>query len=145
LKRSALVTKSSKSPKSRPKKTADAPAAEQSLDSVARSVPITGAPVPEDWAADILRTALRWQIDQIRMYPAKDKEEAALRAADSRTMKELVNTMEKLDAVDKRRDSKGRKSQSRDDRALKEAFIRHLDQLLAARTEADTPGKPEPG
>lgn len=127
------------------KKQADADEAEQSVASVAQSVPSVGAPVPEDWAADILRAVLKWQIEQIRMKPETNKEVAAARARDSRTMKELVHTMERLHAVEKRRDSKTRKSRSRDDKAIKEEFVRRLDQLLAARIESDVPGKPKRG
>jgi hypothetical protein len=125
------------------KKQTDADEAEQSLASVAQSVPSIGAPIPEDWAADILRAVITWQIEQIRMKPSKDTKAAAIRARDTRTMRELLNTMEKLDAVEKRRESKGRKSKPRDDKALKEEFVRRLDQLLAARSESGVPGKPE--
>ncbi|HXJ01690.1 MAG TPA: hypothetical protein VNH44_10735 [Micropepsaceae bacterium] len=139
------MAKSTKSTKLRTEEQTDAEEAEQTVASVARSVPSIGVRVPEDWAADILRAVLKWQIEQIRMEPAKDEETVALRARDSRTMKEMVHTMEKLDAVEKRRDSKGRKSKSRDDRALKEEFVRRLDQLLAARIAGSIPGEPKGG
>lgn len=79
------------------------------------------------------------------MKPSTNTKTATIRARDARTMTELVRTLEKLDAVNRRREAKGRKSKPRDDKAIKEEFIRRLDQLLAARGEGGGSGKPEPG
>jgi hypothetical protein len=143
LKRSAAMTNSLTSTKSRPKKQADAEEAGQSVASVAQQAPADHAPDPEDWAADIIRAVLKWQIEQIRMKPSKNANTANRRAKDARTTAELVRTLERLDAVEKRREGKGRKAKPRNDKDIKEEFVRRLDQLLAARDEGSVPPKPE--
>jgi hypothetical protein len=122
-----------------------AEAAEPSVASVLRQLIADESPAPEDWTAEIIRRALAWQIEQMEMKPSKNPKIAAVRVRDARTMTELVRTLEKLDAVTRRREAKGRKPKPRDDRAIKEEFIRRLDQLLATRSEGGGAGKPEPG
>ncbi|HEY4264902.1 MAG TPA: hypothetical protein VGM72_06255 [Micropepsaceae bacterium] len=145
---------SSKSPKKQTrKKHTDAEAAAESVGSVVRRIIADESPVledwpenwPENWTADLIRRVLAWQIEQMEMKPSKSPKIAAQRARDARTMTELVRTLEKLDAVNRRRESKGRKTKPRDDKAIKEQFIRRLDQLLAARVEGPAAGKPESG
>jgi ribosomal protein L17 len=122
-----------------------AEAAEPSVASVLRQLIADESPIRDDWTAELIQRALAWQIEQMEMKPSKNIITASVRARDARTMTELVRTLEKLDAVTRRREAKGRKSKPRDDTAIKEEFIRRLDQLLAVRSEGSSPGKPEPG
>jgi hypothetical protein len=115
-----------------------------SLPAMARSVPARGEVFVEDWAADILRSIIQWQIEQIQMKPSTHAATTNRRAREARTMSELVNTLTKLDAVQKRREGKARKAKPRDDTAIRDEFIRRLDQLLAATGKGAIPGKPEP-
>jgi hypothetical protein len=131
------------STKSRPKKQATADEAEQSVATVAEQAHIDDAPIPEEWAADILRAVLAWQIEQIKMKPSKNTKCAIVRARDARTMSELLRTLERLDAVEKRREGKGKKPKSRNDADIKADFIRRLDQLLAARDAGESSAKPQ--
>lgn len=135
------------STKSRPKKEAATDQVEQSVATIAEQAHSDRAPIPEEWAADILRAVLAWQIEQIKMKPSEDTAAAAVRARDARTMTELVRTLERLDAVEKRREgkSKSKKPKSRNDADIKANFIRRLDQLLATREAGGTPAKPERG
>jgi hypothetical protein len=102
------------------------------------------APSSEDWALDCLKRILNAQIEEIYMKPSTTKATVRRRARDARTVGELVNTLSKLDAVEKRREGKGRKAYPRDDSTVREDFIRRLDQLLAARGQGALPGKPDP-
>ena len=138
----ARSTTSRKLPKTKP---AAADEAEPFGAPVGEIVASLDAEDPEDFAADLIRAVLKWQIEQIQMNPSKTTKQAGLRARDARTMTELVRTMEKLDAVEKRREGRGRKSKSRDDKAIKENFVRRLDQLLAARGEGGVSAKPQRG
>ena len=104
-----------------------------------------GTPLPEDWTVHLIRRVLEWQMEEILTKPSKSPAVANARARDIRTMTELVRTMEKLDAANRRREAKGRKAKPRDDTAIKEEFVRRLDQLLAARSEENFSGKPERG
>jgi hypothetical protein len=116
-----------------------------SLASVLRRIIADETPLPEDWATALIARALTWQFEQIEMRPTRNPKTAAARAREARTMTELVRTLEKLDAANRRREAKGRKAKPRDDTATKEEFIRRLDQLLAAGGEGGGAGKPEPG
>jgi hypothetical protein len=75
---------------------------------MARSVPARGEVFVEDWAADILRSIIQWQIEQIQMKPSTNAATVNRRAREARTMSELVNTLTKLDAVQKRCEGKAR-------------------------------------
>jgi hypothetical protein len=137
------MANSTTSRKPRPRQQAAADEAPQSLASFVRQIFADQNLVPEDWAADLIRRVLKWQIEQLDMKPSNDTKTANVRAKDARTMTELVRTLEKLDAVEKRREGKGRKEKARNDKDIKEQFVRRLDQLLAARDEASVPPKPE--
>jgi hypothetical protein len=139
------MTNSSKSTKLRTKKQAAADEPEQLVDIIAAIAPADDAPLPDDWAAEIIRRVLAWQIEQIKMKPSKNTGAATVRARDARTMTELVRNLDRLDAVNKRREGKGRKSKSRNDKDIREEFIRRLDQLLAARDADGAAAKPQRG
>jgi hypothetical protein len=94
---------------------------------------------------DTVRRALVWQIEGIRMKPSKKTADANARARDARTMADLVRTLEKLDALEKRREGKTRKSKAASDADVKSRIVRRLDQLLARRTEDGVSGTPERG
>jgi hypothetical protein len=126
------------------KKQIEAARCAPSVASIARQVPADAASSSEDWAENILRSLIQWQIEQIQMKPSNHTPTVNRRARQARTMTELVNTLNKLDAVQKRRDGKGRKVKPRDYSTIREDFIRRLDQLLAARGEEPLPGKSEP-
>ena len=114
-----------------------------SLPAMARALSARGESFSEDWAADILRSIIQWQIEQIQMKPSKQMATTNRRAREARTVSELVNTLTKLDAVQKRREGKAKKAKPRDDTAIREDFIRRLDQLLAAASAGAISGKPE--
>jgi len=140
------MTKSTTSRKIRTKKQAAAAGeAEQSESIIVPPLTAGDSPLPDDWAVEVVRRVLDWQIKRIQMKPSQDIKEANSRARDSRTLTELVRTLEKLDAVVKRHEGKGKKPKSRDDKEIKEQFVRRLDQLLAARDEGGVPAKPQRG
>ena len=93
-------------------------------------------------ATDYVRRVLDWQIREIEMQPSNDREIAAARARDARTLNELVRTLERLNALEKTRAGEKRKTKAAEDAELKEKFVRRLDQLLTAGPKADIAGKP---
>jgi hypothetical protein len=107
--------------------------------------PSDDEPVSPDWAIDVVRRVIGWQIEEIRMEPSEEIKSANVRARDARTLAELVRTLERLDALEKRREAGGRKSKPRDDRDIKAKFVRRLDQLLAAGEKGGVPAKPQRG
>ena len=115
-----------------------------STSSIAQQAPPESAPLSEDWAVDMLRRIIRWQFEDIKMKPSKTKTAANRRAHEARSVSELVNTITKLDAVERRREGKGRKVKPRDDSNIREEFIRRLDQLLAATRQTALPEKSDP-
>jgi hypothetical protein len=92
-----------------------------------------GTPLPEDWTVHLIRRVLEWQMEEILTKPSQTPASANARARDIRTMTELVRTLERLDAAARRREGKAKKPKAGDDENIKQAFIRRLDQLLAAR------------
>lgn len=107
--------------------------------------------VPAEDAADAdsaiatVRRALAWQLKEIRMKPSKDTKAAVVRARDARTMADLVRTLERLDALEKRREGKNKKTKAVSDADVKQQLVRRLDQLLAAGATGGVPGKPQRG
>jgi len=144
LKRSAVMTKSTTSTKSRPK---IEPAADEAprRPSVVAELLAGGAPLPDEWEVEALRRILKWQIEQIEMEPTMSETTEKRRARDARIMAELARTLDEVDAVKARREKKGKKTETRDERAIKENFVRKLDQLLAARDEGSAAPGPRPG
>jgi hypothetical protein len=105
-------------------------------------------PEDEPETDDVLvyaRRVARWQIQNIEENPSMNQEKAAARVRDARTLNELVRTLERLDALEKNRNSGNPKTKAKDDSDLKAALIGRLDQLVATSRARDAAGKPKPG
>ena len=67
--------------------------------------------------------------------------EAVKRSRESATSSNLVRTLERLDALARSREKRGKKAPTVDEKELRERFIRRMDQLLADEAKADAARK----
>jgi hypothetical protein len=97
-----------------------------------------------DAAIAFLREIIMAQMKENKTRPRKPQV-AAMRARDCATLAGLVRTLEKLDALDKTREVRGRKTKTKTDAELEDGFVRRLDKLLAAGNAPQSAGQPESG
>ena len=107
------------------------------------------APAPEaadvESVAALVRRALGQQIEEISMRPSKDSKVSTAKARDARTMADLVRTLERLDALEKRREGKNKKAKAPSDADIKQRLQRRLDQLLASSAKGIVPDRAQRG
>jgi uncharacterized protein YlxW (UPF0749 family) len=108
---------------------------------------IADAPQAEGFDFDrllaTLRENIKLRIKAITEQPSTEAKAAAVRARDSRTLEQLVQSMERITVLEKRREKMGKKAKSRKDAELKEQVVRRLDQLLAAQGPRGVSEEPE--
>jgi hypothetical protein len=146
LKRSASDTRLSTSPK---KQIETPPARKRRTSSCAQAsetlaVAAEDAPFDVDGVIDFLKREIDRQMKAIQKTPSKTDARATTRARDARTISDLYRTLERLNTLEKKRE-KGRKTNPRDDREIKERFVRRLDKLLAAGGKRSVPAEPQRG
>ena len=105
--------------------------------------PAGSAENTDEDALAFAKRMVQWQIKEIEMQPSNDRETAAARARDARTLGELARTLERLDKLERARTGDKRKTKARDDSALKTDLVRKLDQLSQSGKTQCVSGKPQ--
>jgi len=101
----------------------------------------SGANISPKDSADYAKRMVQWQIEEIEMQPSNNRETAAARARDARTLNELARTLERLDKLEKSRVSKEKKSTKAEHEQKKADLIRRLDKLAAPGGTGPLPAK----